>query len=75
MEDRNFGIRKQLLEYDNVMSKQREVIYAQRREILLGGNIRDSVLDMMAEYIDDKVGKVFDAKGEEERDLTLAHQF
>ncbi|MEZ4631636.1 MAG: preprotein translocase subunit SecA [Deinococcales bacterium] len=71
VEDRNFGIRKQLLEYDNVMSKQREVIYAQRREILLGGNIRDSVLDMMAEYIDDKVGKVFDAKGEEEeRDLT-----
>nr|MBA2666004.1 preprotein translocase subunit SecA [Trueperaceae bacterium] len=35
VEDRNFGIRKQLLEFDNVMSKQREVIYAQRREILL----------------------------------------
>jgi preprotein translocase subunit SecA len=36
VEDRNFGIRKQLLEYDNVMSKQREVIYAQRRDVLLG---------------------------------------
>src|SRR5690554_1847257 len=39
VEDRNFGIRKQLLEYDNVMSKQREVIYAQRREVLLGHEI------------------------------------
>ncbi|MCV4796412.1 hypothetical protein OFB84_31285, partial [Escherichia coli] len=36
VEDRNFGIRKQLLEFDNVMSKQRDIIYAQRREVLLG---------------------------------------
>jgi preprotein translocase subunit SecA len=42
VEDRNFGIRKQLLEYDNVMSKQREVIYAQRRDILLGHDISES---------------------------------
>ena len=55
VEDRNFGIRKQLLEYDNVMSKQREVIYAQRRDILLGNNIREDVLDMIAEYIDARV--------------------
>jgi len=55
VEDRNFGIRKQLLEFDNVMSKQREVIYAQRREILLGGNIKDDVLDMIAEYTDAQV--------------------
>ncbi len=55
VEDRNFGIRKQLLEYDNVMSKQREVIYAQRRDILLGNDIREDVLDMIAEYIDARV--------------------
>lgn len=55
VEDRNFGIRKQLLEFDNVMSKQREVIYAQRREILLGGDIKDDVLDMIAEYTDAQV--------------------
>jgi preprotein translocase subunit SecA len=52
VEERNFGIRKQLLEFDNVMSKQREVIYAQRREILLGHDISDSVQDMIAEYLD-----------------------
>jgi preprotein translocase subunit SecA len=52
VEDRNFGIRKQLLEFDNVMSKQREVIYKQRRDILLGNDISESVQDMIADYID-----------------------
>jgi preprotein translocase subunit SecA len=52
VEDRNFGIRKQLLEFDNVMSKQRVVIYQQRRDILLGNDISESVQDMMADYID-----------------------
>jgi preprotein translocase subunit SecA len=55
VEDRNLGIRKQLLEYDNVMSKQREVIYAQRRDILLGHDIADDVQDMIAEYVDAQV--------------------
>ncbi|MGK4518375.1 hypothetical protein, partial [Staphylococcus aureus] len=36
VEDRNFAIRKQLLQFDDVMARQREVIYAQRRLILLG---------------------------------------
>jgi preprotein translocase subunit SecA len=52
VEDRNFGIRKQLLEFDNVMSKQREVIYKQRRDILLGNDISENVQDMMADYIE-----------------------
>ena len=55
VEDRNFGIRKQLLEFDNVMSKQREVIYKQRRDILLGSDISDDVQDMIAEYVDAQV--------------------
>ncbi|NLG09355.1 MAG: preprotein translocase subunit SecA [Deinococcales bacterium] len=55
VEDRNFGIRKQLLEYDNVMSKQREVIYAQRREVLLGNDMSEEVQEMIAQYIDAQV--------------------
>lgn len=42
----NFERRKHTLEYDNVMNKQREVIYSLRREILLGENIKDTILDI-----------------------------
>ena len=70
VEDRNFGIRKQLLEFDNVMSKQREVIYAQRRDILLGNDISEDVQDMIAEYIDGHVQVNLNAELEpEERDI------
>jgi preprotein translocase subunit SecA len=70
VEDRNFGIRKQLLEYDNVMSKQREVIYRQRRDILLGNDISEDVLDMIAEYTDSQVQNYLNVELEpEERDL------
>ncbi len=70
VEDRNFGIRKQLLEYDNVMSKQREVIYAQRREVLLGHDVSESVKDMIAEYIDSQVQRYLNPELEaEEQDL------
>ncbi len=70
VEDRNFGIRKQLLEYDNVMSKQREVIYAQRREVLLGHDISDDVQDMIAEYVDSQVQRYLNPNLEpEEQDL------
>ena len=69
VEDRNFGIRKQLLDFDNVMSKQREVIYAQRREILLGHDISDDVQDMIAEYVDAQVQRHLNPELEpEERD-------
>ncbi len=47
VEEHNFEIRKQLLEYDNVMNKQREVIYAQRRQILEGISVREQVLEMV----------------------------
>ncbi|MBL0713160.1 MAG: preprotein translocase subunit SecA [Desulfosarcina sp.] len=43
VEGHNFDIRKQLLEYDDVMNQQREVIYAQRREALLGENLRPEI--------------------------------
>ncbi|HZJ08358.1 MAG TPA: SEC-C metal-binding domain-containing protein, partial [Trueperaceae bacterium] len=70
VEDRNFGIRKQLLEFDNVMSKQREVIYAQRRQVLLGNDVSDDVQDMIAEYIDSQVQRYLNPELEaEEQDL------
>ncbi len=47
VEGRNFSIRKNVLQYDDVMNKQREIIYAQRREVLDGENLQNNVLDMI----------------------------
>jgi len=55
VEQHNFEIRKQLLDYDNVMNKQREVIYSQRREILEGASLRDNILEIIEKIIDDMV--------------------
>ncbi|MFQ5681272.1 MAG: preprotein translocase subunit SecA [Candidatus Omnitrophota bacterium] len=52
VEGHNFEIRKQLLEYDNVMNKQREVIYARRRSILEGRELKQEFLAMAAEMVD-----------------------
>jgi len=52
VEGRNFDTRKQLLEYDDVMNQQREVIYAQRREILDAEHVQDVIEDMMLDYVD-----------------------
>jgi len=49
VEAHNFEIRKHLLEYDNVMNQQREVIYTQRRDVLAGGDLKESVLEMVEE--------------------------
>jgi len=53
VEQHNFEIRKQLLEYDNVMSKQREVIYSQRRQILEGVSLKEDILDVMDKILSD----------------------
>ena len=55
VEAHNFDIRKHLIEYDDVMNKQREVIYTQRREILAGKEIRESFLEMLDETIEEIV--------------------
>ncbi|AFD25142.1 preprotein translocase subunit SecA [Deinococcus gobiensis] len=54
VEDRNFSTRKQLLEFDNVMSKQRDTVYAQRREVLLGpdNDVEESTEGMIADFVD-----------------------
>jgi len=56
VEGRNFGIRKNVLQFDDVMNKQREIIYGQRRNVLDGENLRESLAKMIegiAEYIAD----------------------
>lgn len=52
VEARNFEIRKHVLEYDDVMNQQREVIYEQRRRVLHGENLRETVLGMVEDLID-----------------------
>ena len=51
VESRNFEIRKYVLQYDNVMNKQREVIYDQRRKVLFGENIKSYITEMMEDLI------------------------
>ncbi len=53
VEGRNFEIRKHLLEYDDVMNKQREVVYTQRRTILSEENLKDHVTEMIDELLDE----------------------
>jgi len=55
VEARNFDIRKHVLEYDDVMNQQREVIYGQRRTVLTSENLKDNVLQMIHEIIDDEM--------------------
>ncbi len=60
VEENNFGIRKRLLEYDNVMNQQREVIYSKRRQALMGERIKDEILDMAGSYVEKTVKKYYD---------------
>ena len=57
IEGRNFETRKHVLEYDNVMNRQREVIYGQRRRVLMGENVRDSIMRMADHVIDFAAGR------------------
>jgi preprotein translocase subunit SecA len=58
VEGHNFDIRKHLLEYDDVMNKQREVIYRQRREVLEDDNITGVIQDMIAELVEEVVAEI-----------------
>jgi len=55
VEAHNFEIRKHLIDYDDVMNKQREVIYTQRKEVLAGENIRATVVSILNETVEDMV--------------------
>jgi preprotein translocase subunit SecA len=62
VEAHNFEIRKHLLEYDNVMNKQREVIYSQRREVLASEDLKETVIEMVEEQGEGLVGFYTDEK-------------
>ena len=55
IESNNFAIRKNLLEYDQVMNEQREIIYEERKRVLDGENMRDSIFHMINDYIENTV--------------------
>jgi preprotein translocase SecA subunit len=60
VEGHNFDIRKHLLEYDDVLNKQREVVYSKRRELLKGEGLKEEVLDMAAQLVDEVVARYAD---------------
>ncbi len=57
IENNNYGIRKRLLEYDQVMNEQREIIYAERRRILDGENMRDVIGKMLQDTVENAVDR------------------
>lgn len=66
VEAHNFEIRKHLLEFDDVMNKQREVVYSQRRFILGGDNLRENVLEMTEDIVEEILDRFIDEKSHPE---------
>lgn len=70
VEGRNFSIRKYVLQYDNVMNKQREIIYDERRKVLFGENLKEYILNMTHEMIKQDVEPItLESKYPEEWDF------
>ena len=70
IENNNFGIRKNLLEYDQVMNEQREIIYAERRRVLNGESMRDAIYKMLTDTVENTVDTLIgDDQDPEEWDL------
>ncbi len=70
IETNNFGIRENLLKYDEVNNEQREVIYAERRKVLDGDNMRDVILKMVTDIVENAVDlSIPDDTGSENWDL------
>ncbi|MCI6378415.1 MAG: preprotein translocase subunit SecA [Clostridiales bacterium] len=63
IEGRNFSIRKSVLQYDDIMNKQRELIYGQRRDILLGHDVRQNIIDMVHKLIESTAERNFTGEG------------
>ena len=63
VEGRNFAIRKNVLKYDDVMNVQREIIYRERRQVLDGENISDSIENMFVEVADETVNTFIEEDG------------
>ena len=71
VESRNFRSRKNVLEYDDVMNTQREVIYAQRKKVLDGEDLRDSMLGMLRSLVESNVSSTLGASGGVADEVTL----
>ncbi len=72
VESRNFRTRKSVLQYDDVMNTQREVIYAQRRKVLDGEDLRESILSMLRQLVDSTVATALSATGGQADENTFA---
>ncbi|MDA7857874.1 SEC-C metal-binding domain-containing protein, partial [bacterium] len=76
VESMNFDIREQILKFDNIMSKKREVIYRWRREVLEGENIKDEILiTMIDDLIDDKLFLYTQSKYPEQWNITAINEW
>jgi preprotein translocase subunit SecA len=76
IENNNYGIRKNLLEYDEVMNEQREIIYKERRRVLDGESMRDSILKMITDVIENMVDRcISDDQEPENWDLKELNTF
>ena len=70
IESNNYGIRKNLLEYDQINNEQREIIYAERRKVLDGDDMRDTIISMIDELVEKYVNMVIgDDQGPSEWNL------
>lgn len=75
IESNNYGIRKNLLDYDQVMNEQREIIYAERRRVLDGESMRDVIYKMITDIVEDSVNMcISDDRNSEDWDLAELHQ-
>ena len=75
IEGRNFEIRKNVLEYDNVMNRQREVIYGQRRRVLMGENVRENIIGMAHKLIDAAMNRYCASEDGEDFDFAQLTQY
>ncbi len=75
IEGRNFAIRKSVLEYDDVMNRQRELIYGERNKVLDGEDIREKIRKMIDEFIDAEVSEYLDGDTPDDWNLDGLREF
>ncbi|WP_150151549.1 preprotein translocase subunit SecA [Fusobacterium nucleatum] len=75
IEARNFGIRKNLLEFDDVMNKQRTTIYANRNKVLEIDNLKDTIMEMLHKNISEKVYEKFAPETREDWDIDGLNEY
>ena len=75
IESNNYGIRKTLLEYDQVMNEQREIIYAERLRVLNGESMRDVIYKMITDIVENAVdSSISDDRSSDDWDLAELNQ-